>query len=100
MNDFLNVFLIGMTIVMSLLVFFAFFRAVKGPSVADRIVSVNMIGTQVIIIIALLTVIMNENWLADVAGVYAMISFLAVVVLTKVYIGVYRERQDKKNGDH
>ena len=56
-----------------------------------------MIGTYVIMIIAVLTVLLGEQWLADIAAIYAMISFLAVVVLTKIYIGVYREKQAKKN---
>ena len=41
---------------------------------------------------------MKEMWLADIACVYAMISFLAVVVLTKIYIGIYRKKiLDKEN---
>ena len=41
--------------------------------------------------------IMGDGWLADIAAVYAMISFLAVVVLTKIYIGVYREKHSKED---
>ena len=58
-----------------------------------RIVSVNMIGTLTIILIGVLAVMMREGYLADVALIYAMISFLAVVVLCKVYMGVYLQRQ-------
>ena len=29
----------------------------------------------------------------DICIIYAMISFLAVVLLTKVYMGIYRERK-------
>ena len=43
-------------------------------------------------IISVLTVLMAEAWLADIAAIYAMISFLAVVVLTKIYIGIYRKK--------
>ena len=32
---------------------------------------------------------LGEGYLADICIIYAMISFLAVVVLTKVYTGVY-----------
>ena len=35
----------------------------------------------------------NEGYLADVALIYAMISFLAVVLLCKVYMGVFLERR-------
>ena len=96
MNDILYYFLLTVAIILAVLVFFCFIRALIGPSVADRVVSVNMIGTLVIMIIAVLTVLMEEGWLADIAAIYAMISFLAVVVLTKIYIGVYRRRHDLK----
>lgn len=87
-------FLIGALIVFGLLVILSFVRAVKGPLISDRIVAINMIGTLTIIMIAVLTVLLDEGWLADVALVYAMISFISVVVVTKIYIGVYRERQN------
>ncbi len=74
------------------LIFLCLIRALKGPEISDRVICVNMIGTLVIMIIAVLTVLLGEDWLADIAAVYAMISFLAVVVLTKIYIGVYREK--------
>ncbi len=80
-----------------------FVRAVKGPSVADRIVAVNMIGTQVIIMIGLVGLMIGEGYLADVALIYAMISFLAVVVLCKVYMGVYlqgRSREETEEQRH
>lgn len=94
MAEMIYYFLLAVVIVLGILVFFCFIRALKGPTIADRIVSVNMIGTLVIIIIAILTVMMKEDWLADIAAIYAIISFLAVVVLTKIYIGVYREKQN------
>lgn len=72
-------------------------RAVIGPRIADRLVSINMMGTMIMCIIVILGVVMNEGYLADIALIYAMISFLAVVVLTKVYTGVYLEQKEKKN---
>ncbi len=88
--------LLGIIIVLGILVFFCFIRAIIGPSISDRVVCVNMIGTLVILIIAVLTIMMKEGWLADIAAIYAMISFLAVVVLTKIYIGVYREKHSRE----
>ncbi|MBP5384142.1 MAG: sodium:proton antiporter [Lachnospiraceae bacterium] len=68
-------------------------RAVIGPSIADRIVSVNMMGTIVMVIIAMLAVKMQEGYLADICIIYAMISFIAVVALTKIFLGIYRKRK-------
>ena len=71
-------------------------REIIGPRIADRIVSVNMMGTMVMVIIAILTVMLQEGYLADICIIYAMISFLAVIVLTKVYMGVYQEKKQKE----
>lgn len=71
-------------------------RAIIGPKIADRIVAVNMMGTMVMVIIGVLALLLNEGYLADICIIYAMISFLAVVVLTKVYMGIYKERRANK----
>lgn len=84
-----HVFLVGVLIILAILVILCLVRAIIGPRVADRIVSVNMMGTMVIVIIAVLALMLGEGYLADICIIYAMISFLAVVVLTKVYTGVY-----------
>lgn len=83
----------GALIVLGILLFLCLLRCVLGPRVADRIVAINMTGTVVIVIISILAVMMNEGYLVDVALIYAMLSFLAVVLLTKVYMGAYQERK-------
>ena len=78
------------------MLFACLIRAVRGPRIADRIVAVNMMGTMVMVIIAVLAVMLQEGYLADICLIYAMISFLAVIVLTKVYMGVYLEKKEKE----
>lgn len=82
-------------VILALMLFPCLIRAIRGPRIADRLVSVNMMGTMVIVMIAILALLLNEGYLIDVCLVYAMISFLAVVVLTKVYIGIYEEKRHK-----
>ena len=83
-------------IILALMVFLSLIRAIKGPKIADRIVSVNIIGTLTMVIIGVLAVKINEGYLVDVCIIYAMISFLAVTLLTKVYMGVYAEKKKKE----
>lgn len=90
-------------IFLAVMVVLCLIRAIIGPKVADRIVSVNMMGTMIMVIIAILAVMLEEGYLVDICIIYAMISFLAVIVLTKVYMGVYQEkkqREERKHGDH
>ena len=75
--------------------FFALLRAIRGPRVADRIVGINMSGTISTAMIAILAVLLDENWLLDVSLIYCMISFLAVVVLSKIHISTYGRGEDE-----
>lgn len=81
---------IGILVVLLLI---CLIRAIIGPSIADRIVSVNMMGTIVMVIIGMLAILMNEGYLVDICIIYAMISFIAVVALTKIFLGIYRKRK-------
>lgn len=92
-----SVLFYGILSVLALMLVLCLIRAVKGPRIADRLVAVNMMGTMVIVIIALLSVVKNQGYLMDICLIYAMISFLAVVVLTRIYTGVYRQRKDREN---
>ena len=80
-------------VVIGLLVIACLVRAVRGPRIADRVIAANMIGTLVVITICILSFVMNEGYLVDIAMIYTMLSFLAVVLLTKVYMGIYREKR-------
>ena len=84
LHSFHNLFL-AVLIILAVLFLLCLIRAVIGPRVADRIMAINMMGTMVIAAI-----------------IYAMISFLAVIIISKVYMGVYLERKkkgEKGNGD-
>lgn len=87
-------------IFLAVMVVLCLIRAIIGPRVTDRIVAVNMMGTMVIVIIAILTLMLEEGYLADICLIYAMMSFLAVIVLTKVYMGIYLEKKGKEEKKH
>ena len=88
-------FFTAVLIILAILMMLCLLRAIIGPRIADRIVATNMMGTLVITMIAILSVMLEEGYLADICVIYATISFLAVIVLTKVYMGVYREKKGK-----
>ena len=93
-------FFIVLLVILALLFFACLIRAVIGPRMADRIVAVNMMGTMVIVAIAILAVMLKEGYLVDICLIYAMISFLAVIILTKVYMGVYFEKNDEEGNGY
>lgn len=81
-------------IVLSLLTLLCLIRAILGPRIADRVVAINMICTLTLCMICILGALLAEGYLADVALIYSLLGFLAVVVLCKVYIGVALEKRD------
>lgn len=83
-------------IFLACMIFLCLIRAIISPKVTDRIISINMIGTMILVMISVLALMQNEGYLVDICIIYAMISFLSVVVLCKVYMGVYIERQEKQ----
>ena len=96
----------GILSVLAVMLVFCLIRAVRGPRIADRLVAVNMITTMVTVMIAILAVLKNEGYLVDICLIYAMISFLAVVVLSRIYTGVYcqakanqKRKEEKQHGN-
>jgi len=87
-------------IILGILLFFCLLRAIRGPRIADRVVGINMIGTIIIMMITILSLMLEEGYLVDIAIIYAMLSFLAVVVLVKIYIGVYRAQKIEEEKRH
>ena len=83
-------------VILALMLLLCLIRAIIGPTIADRLVAVNMMGTMVMVIISILALLMSEGYLVDICLIYAMISFIAVVVLTKLYTGVYLEAKEKE----
>ncbi|MDY4126664.1 MAG: monovalent cation/H+ antiporter complex subunit F [Lachnospiraceae bacterium] len=93
---------IGVLIFLAIILFACLVRAIMGPRVADRVIAVNMMGTVVMVMISILALLLKEGYLMDICLIYACISFLAVVVITKVYLGVFAERmieEEEKHGD-
>ena len=82
-------------ILLALLILAALVRAILGPRFTDRIVAVNVINTLVIAELALLSVRLEADYLLDVALVYALLSFLSVVVVSRL-VRTWRPRWRKR----
>ena len=90
----------GALIIFAVLIGIMLIRAVIGPRITDRILSINMIGTMTICSIAILSGLLHEGYLTDVALIYAMLSFVAVLILAVMYIPAKstREKQQPEQG--
>ena len=77
-----QVFLLVATLLM-LLAVAMFYRAVKGPTTQDRVLAVNVLGTNTVVVLALLAEGLGEPSLLDIALVYALLNFLMAVAISK-----------------
>lgn len=71
------------TIFLSITIMLCIIRAVKGPSAADRLIAINVIGTKTMILISIVSFILKEVYFIDVVLVYALISFVASIVIAR-----------------
>ncbi len=89
--------LLGLSLgVLTLLALACLVRCILGPRISDRVLAINMIGTLTVIMVAVTVLLLGEGYLADIALIYAMLSFLAVILLSKVYTGIYQERKHEE----
>lgn len=70
-------------LILSVTILLCVYRAIKGPSISDRIIAINLVGTKVISIIIIVSFIFHESYFIDVALVYALISFSASIIISK-----------------
>ncbi len=86
MNRFLDLFLMGCCVLLGIAILFCLIRAIRGPRFADRVMSINSIGTMIIAIMAILSVRLDAGYLIDISIAYALLSFIAVVVLVRLVL--------------
>jgi multicomponent Na+:H+ antiporter subunit F len=77
-----QVFLLVAALLM-LLAVAMFYRALKGPTTQDRVLAVNVLGTNTVIVLALLAEGLGEPSLLDIALVYALLNFLMAIAISK-----------------
>ena len=65
----------------------ALVRALKGPTVYDRILAVNAFGTLTVLLISVHGFLAGRPEFLDLALVYALINFIGTIAVTK-YVGL------------
>lgn len=75
---------IGMAL--GLLILVCLYRAVQGPTVMDRIVSVSIIGTKTVVILLLMGFIYGRaDMFIDISMGYAILNFIGTLVISKFF---------------
>jgi multicomponent Na+:H+ antiporter subunit F len=61
----------------------ALYRVVRGPTMPDRVVAVNVVGSNTVVVIALLAAALDQPGALDIALVYALLNFLLSIAISK-----------------
>ncbi len=76
---------LGIAIIASLI------RSITAKTIIGRFIGVNILTTIVLIVICILTLFLKESYLTDIALIYALISCIAVILLSKIYINLFKK---------
>ncbi|HKK58779.1 MAG TPA: monovalent cation/H+ antiporter complex subunit F [Salinivirga sp.] len=82
MNDLLHILLyiqIGLCV-------FCLYRIIRGPSIADRMVGIDIFGILVVGICAILSIITGKTFIIDIGIAWIILSFIGTLTLAK-YLG-------------
>lgn len=63
------------------------YRIANGPTAADRMVAIDILGTVVVGFVAIITAITGKAYLLDIALVWALVSFVGTLALAKYLVG-------------
>ena len=89
MND---IFLYITLFMLAVFVVASFVRMLKGPTIWDRILMLNLISAKVIIMIAIYAILQANTTLLDIAISYGIIGFLTMTLLSKFIMTGGREK--------
>ena len=85
-----------MYIVVSIAIFvtmaLALARALLGPTVYDRMLAVNMFGTKIVLLLAVLALLSGRPDFLDLALAYALINFIGVLAALQFFQNLARRR--------
>lgn len=74
-----------LTVGMILLInaFLCLYRAAVGPTVPDRVLAINVVGTKTLVILVLIAYIFHQGMYLDIALVYGLLNFIVTMATAR-----------------
>lgn len=70
-------------LIIALYIVIVLIRVILGPSIWDRLLGLNAISAKIIIAIVMLSLILDQSYLLDVALVYSVLGFIGTVFIAR-----------------
>ena len=91
-----QILFLSVLVALALAALISLIRTITGKLIADRFIGINMLTTIVVMAIFVLGLLFDEAYLADVALIYVLLSFLVVMLLCKIYINLFYHKGGRK----
>lgn len=89
----------GITIALILLILVSLYRLIFGPSILDRVLSANVVGTKTTVLLLLIGILYEDlGMFVDLAVAYALLNFIATLGASKFFIRKKHDYQDEVVG--
>lgn len=80
----MRVYLLGVAVAVMANAFLCLYQAVRGPTIQDRLISVNIVNTKALVVLMLLFFVIGDvDMYLDIALVYALLNFVVTVALSR-----------------
>ncbi|MBW8350364.1 Na(+)/H(+) antiporter subunit F1 [Bacillus sp. IITD106] len=78
----------------ALAIFISLYRIIRGPSIPDRVIAMDMIGVNLISAIAAISILLNTKAYLEVILILGILAFISTIALSKfIERGVIIERK-------
>lgn len=96
----MHTFFLTISIALTLLMVLSLIRTVVGPTILDRILGGNIIGTKTTTLLLLIGLLYNDlGMFVDIALAYALLNFIATLAAAKFFLrrlGVFMEDSERE----
>jgi multicomponent Na+:H+ antiporter subunit F len=79
----MEAFYLATGVILAVNAFLCLYRAVAGPTLPDRILAVNIVGTKTLVILVLIAYIFDQPMYLDVALIYGLLNFIVTIAAAR-----------------
>ena len=73
----------GAAIIIAINAFLCLYRAIKGPTIQDRVLGINIVATKTLAVLVLVAFLFKSSLYLDVAIVYALLNLVITVTISR-----------------
>lgn len=89
----MSIILTGSAIFIAVNALICLYRVIKGPTIQDRLLTLGIVGSNMLAVLVLLTSIFRSSLYLDVAMLFVLLSFIVMIFISR-YLETYGREVD------